>query len=500
MKLHKADAEYSFITPAGKSPWEVDTLEIEDKLSYKKVVDTCRFFYKHDPLASAVINKLVEISISNLAFDSEGLNANEMRIFEAISRKMSEFARIMALEYLLSGMVIPEVSYAEFNKEKLRSVGIINIKGRDSTTLPSNLWVRDSSVVEVKNGIMTDEPSYWISIPQEMIYFILNEGKYQDGTKDLNLYKQLVKEYPEFVKTIREGQTKIKLTNPLIFRGRYLSNSPYPVPYLYPVLESLKHKRNLRRMDYSLASRVITAIMLVKLGSDEFPVTEDDEYLFDSLKAQLAWRSSSSNPEIERIYQLFANHTVEISWVIPDVSALLNDAKYLNVNKDIIQGLGLPSILISGETEKSGSGGANDYSVISPESTMNVIREKILPVLQNICNEISSRNKLKYTPIVKFEKLNLHDFSVFRAALMDLYNSGNLSREAYAKTFGFNWTEEIEKIEKESKILETKKLPEFAPRPYSNSPKNVGEETGGGTGGKTGEETTKKTPEKEDTK
>lgn len=472
-KLHKAEAELNFFNysgGSGVSPWSVDVLEQEEKTSYKDVVNSCRFFYKHDPLASAVINKLAEISTSSIAFDADGLNRNEMRIFEAIRTKLSDYARVMALEYLLSGLVIPEISFNRFTKSDLRSMGIINIKGRDEVYLPSHMWVRDSSSVEIKQGILGDAPSYWIRIPQDMITFILQNGTYLDGTKDRELYNELVKEYPEFVKAIKDGQTKLKLNNPLIIRGRYTSDNPYPIPYLYPVLESLKHKRNLRRMDYSLASRVITAIMLIKIGSDEFPVTEDDEYLFDSLKMQLAWRNNGNSSDIERIYQLFANHTVNIEWVIPDVTALLNDSKYVNVNKDIIQGLGLPSLLISGETERSGAGGANDYSVISPEATMNVIREKLLPVLQVICNTIATENKLKSTPIIKFDRLNLHDFNMFRLAIMDLYNSGNLSRETYTKWLGFNWDEEVSKRERETKLLQDKNIPEFAPKPFSNSP------------------------------
>ncbi len=101
---------------------------------------------------------------------------------------------------------------------------------------------------------------------------------------------------------------------------------------------------------------------------------------------------------------------------------------------------------------------------------MNVIREKVLPVLQVICNTIATENKLKSTPTIRFDELNLHDFNMFRLAIMDLYNSGNLSRESYAKWLGFNWEEEISKREKETKILQDKNIPEFAPKPFSNSP------------------------------
>jgi len=48
------------------SPNEVDKLESYDINKFKKVVSSCRFFYRNDPIASTVINKMVEIGITSL--------------------------------------------------------------------------------------------------------------------------------------------------------------------------------------------------------------------------------------------------------------------------------------------------------------------------------------------------------------------------------------------------------------------------------------------------
>lgn len=460
------------------SPSDVDTLESLTLDEYKEAVDACRFFYKHDPLAASAVNKIIEIALNEIKFNSNGLSQNELKIFENVKQKLLDFSRNMGLEYMLTGMVIPEMSYAPFTKDQLNSMGM-PIKMKEVVTLPSSMWVRDSKQVEIKSALVGDKPTYWIEIPAKTIYFIMHEGRYQDGTVDKELYNQLLRDYPQFVTEVRGGAKKMKLDNPFIFRGKYLADSPYPIPYLYASLESMKHKRNLRRMDYSLASRVITAIMLIKVGSDEFPITEDDDYVFDDLRRQLAWRWNGSKPDMERVYQLFANHTIEIEWVIPDVAALLDDAKYGNVNKDIIQGLGLPSILIAGETEKSGSGGSNDYSMISPEASMKAMRNQLLVVLQAICNEIANRNHLPKAPIIKFAEINLNEFTSFRQGLADLYATGNLSRTSYAEFMGFNWIDEMVNRESENKVLKEKNLEEFSPKPFSNAPETPGANKGG---------------------
>ena len=226
-------------------------------------------------------------------------------------------------------------------------------------------------------------------------------------------------------------------------------------------------------MDYSIASRVITAIQLFKLGNDTYPVTEDDEDVFDYIKSQMLWRNSNGK-SVEKVFQLFAPHTLDVSWVFPDTTALLDETKYSSVNRDIIYALGLPQILIVGETERSAAGGNNELALFSPQKTMENLRNKILNVIKDICYEVSSRNNFKTTPNVEFAPLNLVEFSAYTAALKDLYDTGNISRSTYSKYFGYSFDDEMELKEKENKVLKEKELGEFAPRPFSPTPGTPG--------------------------
>src|SRR5512146_3237504 len=106
------------------SPDDVDRMESMDSKEYAEVVKACRFFYKRDPLIATTINKMVEIGINELVFHKNGLSDNELRIFTGISGKLQEFAESMAMEYLLSGLVIPEITYGTVTKETLKDYGI----------------------------------------------------------------------------------------------------------------------------------------------------------------------------------------------------------------------------------------------------------------------------------------------------------------------------------------------------------------------------------------
>lgn len=218
-------------------------------------------------------------------------------------------------------------------------------------------------------------------------------------------------------------------------------------------------------MDYSIASRVISAIQLFKLGSDDFPVTEDQEETFEDLRKQMLHRYSQ-NEDIERVFQLFANHTLEIEWIMPPVEALLDETKYREVNDDIIFSLGFPRILITGETSRSGTSQA-EYATMSPVRTMENIREKVLHVLSDIVYNIFEKNKFRGETKLKFAPINLVSFGELVEGLAKLYDTGNLSRTSFANAFDLDIDEEFRLKKEEKETMDELGLDEYPPQAFS---------------------------------
>lgn len=469
------------------NPWtssDIDKMELSTD-DYSKIIKACRFFYKKDPIISSTINKLVEIGINELIFSSNGLSENEFKIFLGLKESLEEFAEAMALEYLISGLVVPEVKYARVNKNVIKTLGI---KKYETLMLPVTMYIRDPETIKIKKSPFADEPSYFIKVPGDLIFFIMNKGKYLDGTEDPDAYAKLLALYPEFVEAVLKGVKEFPIEDSsMIIRRKYQPDNPYPIPYLSATLESLKHKRNLRRMDYAIAARVIGAIQLFKLGSDEFPVTEDDkDEQFNAIKDQMLWRDYSGK-DIERIFQLFANHTLSVEWIVPDTQALLDEQKYVSVNQDIIYSLGFPRILITGESERTGTSDPQ-YAMMSPSRTMENFRKKILQVIKEVVRRVAEENNLKTAPEVKFKPLTLFDHGTLLQSLSDLYGAGNISRTTYASTLGYDWDDETALRKEEKDKLEELGLDEFAPKPFSNQPGQGGGEE------KDGQPTTQQTP------
>lgn len=456
------------------NPWSADDVdklesaELNEK-GFHKAIDQCRFFYKRDPIASSVVNKMIDIGITDLAYDRSNLGTNEQVIVEYLLPKLKEFAESMALEYLITGLLVPEFRLERVPKPILDRIGV---KRYSTLMLPTSMWLRDPKTLKIKQVL--GEPSYFVKVPEDLRFFITNKGTFPDGTKDIELYEKLLKLYPEFVAQVLAGAEEVLIEeDELITRRRVLTDSPYPIPYLYGAIEPMKHKRNLRRMDYSIASRVISAIQLIKMGDKDFPITEGDEDQFDTLRDQMRWRNTGGR-NIERIFQLFANHTVTIEWIFPDVDVILNDAKYKDVNRDIFYALGFPGILVTGESERTGASEA-EYAMLSPMRTIEHFRAKILKIINEIVDDVFEANKFKNDTTLRFEPVNLFSFQVLVEALLKLYDYGNISRTTIDKIFGFNLEDELQERADEKELMDKYDLEEFSPQPFTPKPGNNNE-------------------------
>ena len=453
-----------------KNPWKLtqDNQRTPSQEEFKKLVTKCRFYYKKDPLTSSTINKLIELGINDLVFAKNGLSDNEFRIFTGIKHDLLRFAEDLALEYLISGLVVPEVSYETKSSSEIKKMGV---KKYPSLELPDSMWVRDPCLIEIKN-LFLDHPTYFVNIPQSIIDFVKKQNTILDGSENDKLFQEMKLNSPDFVNIILSGQKQMILDNPLIIRRRVLPDSAYPIPYLNAALDILEHKRNLRKMDFSITTKVISAIMHVKVGSDEYPMTdsEEDQLRLKALKDQLTFRNTTTR-DMDSIFQFFTDHTTTLEWVFPDTVALMSDTKYTEVNQEIIFALGFPRTLLSGESERSSSADP-EYASIAPVKAMESFRSKILPILQDIVFQVATRNKLANVPDVAFEPVNIHAFVAYFAALSKLYDSGAISRTALARMFGYDFDDQLDIRIKEEKDLKASGIPEFAPAQFSAAPQN----------------------------
>lgn len=452
---------------------EVDKMEIPKE--YHKLLKTCRFFYKRDPIAGTVMNKMVDCAITPLTNKQGECTEEEYEVYNALTEMLQEFFRNVCLEYLLSGLVVPHYEWVRAKGSDLSQ----KLDSRRRVNVPDNIWFRDPATITVKNSVIPNKKYYYVDVDSRTISFIKSKGKYPDGTEDKEMYEELKKNYPAFVKAVEElrgTKMKIKLEDIRPILAKTLPEDDYPVPYMENALESLMHKRNLRKMDYAIAARVVSAIQLIRLGDKDFPCTDETD--FDHIKNQMNYRTATG-PQ-ERVYQLFANHTLQIEWVFPDTQAMINTEKYSAVEDDIIAAFGFPRTLITGETLRSNVQGGSDFAAFSPIATMETIRDRLLEWVKALYKEVMDKNEyIKHYPIPQFTPMRLYKLTDLNLIGQALYLEGNISRTSRQEAVGLDFETEIDRKVAEEKEMKEKGVEPAPVLPFSSPdiPKKGGTES-----------------------
>ena len=135
-----------------ENPWVPDNVdkygieEAKEADEYHKAVNSCRFFFRRDPLASIVLNRMSEIAINKLHITKSGVKETEIPIYEAVLEGLTDFLQSASLEYLISGLVMPNVSFRRYNAREIARKGI---KYKKSLILPDFYWLRDPTSIVI---------------------------------------------------------------------------------------------------------------------------------------------------------------------------------------------------------------------------------------------------------------------------------------------------------------------------------------------------------------
>lgn len=407
------------------------------KYKYHDIIKFCRFYYDNDTIVGTVIDRMVDMAITKLRNRKDRDNP-EMAVeyYNAVAEYLQPYLKLMALDYFLHGMAIPEYTYETIMGNKVDPT-----LGRKRVQFPTNFWVRNAEYIELRRRPLGTERAVFMKIPDAEVNFILTKGMRDDGSSDKVGYQELVREYPNYVKAIVSGQRIFPLPDARPIYRKLRSYDDYPKPFLQNALYALQHKYYLKLMDRSIAARASELLRHVKIGSDTFPATDDD---IKSTETVLATASVTG----DRVFNLFTNHTVDISWVTPPMDALLNEAKYIEPNADIFLALGFPRILAVGETMRSNATD-NKTASLGPISTLNDLREAIVNWVEKTYEELAERNGFTWYPKPFFSPIALQDITALTQLAIQAQQIGAISKDTIAQLYGTTYEEEQEKIETE---------------------------------------------------
>ena len=436
------------------------------RYTYHQMVEFCRYFFRRDTIVRTVVGRMVDLAITRLRNRYEEEDAPNKKYYDAVAKLLRPFLKHLALEYFITGLVVPGITYKTVMYNKLDSGA-----GRKRVEIPDALWVRDPANIKLKKRPIGLDRAVYLEISPEDAAFITAKGERTDGTQDLEGFQELMRTSPAFVRAVIAGQRLFKLDDAKPICGQIVSDDTYPIPFLENALFAMQHKEYLKMMDRTIVSRSIELLRQIKVGSDEFPATDDD---IEATSSAIANAAASG----DRVFNLFTNHTVNIEWVLPPLEALLNESKYMEPNAEIFFALGFPRILTTGESMRSNSSDSRVAS-LGPLATLTDLREKILYWVEWLYEDLATRNGFDSWPEPYFSPIQFQDMTALTQFAIQAQQVGAISKDTIAQLYNTTYEEEQVKIKSEVQN-ETNQPVAQQPSDGNNAPKE--QTTPAGTG------------------
>lgn len=383
------------------------------------VINLCYTAYYNFALLRNCIKLLRDFSVSQVHVKSSNITVKTFVETWMETVGMNQFMMQFFLEYYRSGNVFTyrfdgEIPRGGTNalKTAYAAEGETLVELSDSRTIPVRYIILNPMQIYLQAGTASNHT--WVRMLST--YEI---QKLQNPTTEQD--KQVLKDMPENVrKQIQNAVTLPYLFAPLdpkrlipIFYDK-VDYEPLAVPMAFPVLNDIEFKMELRRIDMALASTIENVILLVTTGraADQWNQVPPKQNLV-SLQEMLR------NKTIGRV--LVADYTTKAEWVMPDLKELLGSDKYVQVDKDIKDGL---ATIMSGDDKFANASIKIKVFIEGLKEGRRAFMENFLkPEVKKVCAAMGFR----HVPELEWEEIRMQDEALMARLYVQMYQLGALT-------------------------------------------------------------------------
>jgi hypothetical protein len=250
----------------------------------------------------------------------------------------------------------------------------------------------------------------------------------------------------------------------------------YPTPFMIQrgLYKNMKIYDMINTKGERIIGKALEYMMLFKKGSENLAQQGATDFIYsqEDLKAIKddfkQWQADNKASPGTPSY--FTNFDTSIEHLIPDYAKAINTAMYAQLDKRLLQGLGLVEVI-------EGSASTRREAILNPKPFISEVERGIgdfIGLISNVLELVKMRNEashpkifgnktqLHYVPIKSFMNDNIRDH------LRSMYDRGILSKQTYGEVVGeidIDIEENRHKEEKEKKFTDT-----FAPPPITFQP------------------------------
>jgi hypothetical protein len=384
-------------------------------------IKLARDLYRSEPMVANVIDLMVDLCCTGMY--NESPNKEVVEFYDKFCKyaDFDELHRQIFLEYWVGSDIFIMRGKQRFPNE--------DSSGKyyyyDYTVL-------NPEYVEVAGTMLVNSEVITLKIPEDLATLISSGSKAD---------KKLAKQVPLRLRRAAESgrYTPDQETMSRISRKKQ-AYERYATPFLTRIFEPVLLKRRMREADAAVAETVRTVLVTYTIGSDDFPATPADMKKLEDVISTPA-----------KSMELIWNHTLKVEYHYPD-SNLFTADKYQQVNSDILQGLGIPPVLIDGG---GGTFATAWTSLLAVIERLEAVRRQVIRWQEEEYRKIGQDNGYKEDdiPSVYFRQLNLRDDKVFANIMTSLYDRGLVSKETMLDFADIDFDAEVRRLTAEKKTL-----------------------------------------------
>lgn len=148
------------------------------------------------------------------------------------------------------------------------------------------------------------------------------------------------------------------------------------------------------------------------------------------------------------------NNWAEVKFVQADMQYLYDNDKYRDVNNDILSAGGISGIIVSGVARDGSTFASAQVSLQTAEKRISHARKKFEMFMNQINESIRLMGLVRAdkAPVFQFNPLDLQNNSRFQETCLKLWEKGAVSTRTALELTGFDFGQEIERINEEQKI------------------------------------------------
>jgi hypothetical protein len=307
--------------------------------------------------------------------------------------------------------------------------------------VPINYTILNPSMVIIDGPLMFDQTETLLkpeafSEVREMMKNIAKASAEQ---------RSFISKLPKELKDQIQKNKPVKLPRELVGKCDYRKQDyeRYPLPRLTRAMDSLKYKDSLQKADYSTLDGITNYILKITIGNDTHPVTSQSE--LETVAALFDTPSKS--------FDIVWNHTLDIEKVtFPEISQVLGQEKFMQVNDDLSQAYGVTRALLDGTLQ--GNAKSVELAAKAFSEEVNYARRCVRRWINNEYEEVALAMGFDRYPIVRFDENALKDEIMMMSVIQGMIDRRIISYESGIEKLGMDFNTELANMKQEAALVQ----------------------------------------------